>query len=244
MRFVLPFLILPALAACGEANGEAQGKGGPAVTRSYDVRDFDGVALMGPDNVKIVQGKEFAVTGTGPADILADINVRVENGTLKIGHDKDGDWGFRWSGKHDDKAAQFTVTMPELRKATLAGSGDMVADTTATDNFSGSIAGSGNLTIAKVAANDADFNVAGSGNLDVKGASAKAKYSVAGSGDVDASGLQAGDVDVSIAGSGNVRAHASGKASVSIVGSGDVEIAGSKDCTVSKIGSGNVNCGS
>lgn len=224
---------LALLSACGSV--QAQGGG----TRSFDVRGFDRVSLRGSDNVVVRVGGGESVTATGPNDVLDKLEVTVVSGELRIGREKK--WNLGWSS--DRKPAAITVTLPQLRGASITGSGDMQVDRAQAASFSGSVAGSGNLAIAALQADAASIRIAGSGDASVAGQTRSLDISIAGSGDLDAPGLKSDRAKISIAGSGNVRTHVSAEADVSIVGSGDVTLAGKARCRISKMGSGDVNCG-
>jgi hypothetical protein len=238
MRQVLPLFALTLLAACGSANGR-ETDGGPKTTRSFDVSNFDGVVLAASDDVRIVEGANFAVSATATAKVLDQLEFTVTNGVLEIGRKKERKGWMSW---RDDNGAVIDVTMPIIHKAVIAGSGDMRVAATANDQFSGAITGSGDLTIANVRATDANLSIAGSGDLTASGTAKQLGLSIVGSGDINTTGLKAEQLSASIAGSGDIRAMASGSASASIVGSGDIEISGIKDCKTSQVGSGEIRC--
>jgi Putative auto-transporter adhesin, head GIN domain len=241
MRLLLPVIALSTLSGCSAAFGDATGDTGPRITRSYDLKGFDGVVLAGSDDVRITQGANFAVSANGPEKQLNDLEILVENGVLKISRKKGAGWSMHW-GDGDD-GVTVSVTLPILHKATIAGSGDMDVSGTAQDQFTGTIAGSGDLKISNANAATTTLTLAGSGDLAVSGKTKTLSVSLAGSGDVHAGGLSAETASISGAGSGDVRARASQSADVSLVGSGDVTIEGTKNCKISKTGSGDVTCG-
>ncbi len=230
-------VILPLIAvACSGANA-SQDDNSPMGSRSFSASGFERVKLAGSDNVRVIAGEGFAVEATGPQSVLDRLDIRVEGDTLHVGREKREGWN--WSS---GKGAVITVTMPVVRGATLAGSGDLSVAATADDRFEGRLAGSGDLDIADVRAAETKFSLAGSGDIRAKGKARAADYSVAGSGNIEAPQLLSESLAVSVAGSGNVNAHTSGQANVRIAGSGDVTIAGTKDCVTRKVGSGEVRC--
>lgn len=226
-------------AGCNAAAGERDHDDGSAETRRYELAGFDGVVLGGSDDVHITQGKDFSVSATGPARTLERLDLRVEDGTLRVGRKRAKNEVFSWGGT---RSARIDVTLPELRRARLAGSGDMRASGTAADRFEGGIAGSGNLAVDGIRAEKVELNIAGSGDLTARGKAGSAELSIAGSGSIDASGLAAKTLDASTAGSGSIRAAATIGASARTIGSGDIEIAGIDSCKVTKMGSGSVRC--
>jgi hypothetical protein len=211
---------------------------GPATTRSYQVGSFDRISVSGPYEVSVQTGGRPGVTASGGEAILAETEILVENGELKIRPKKKN--GVHWNWGRDGKV-MLKVSAAALRGAEIAGSGDIMIDRVA-GNFDGEVAGSGNLHLAKVEGGNIDLSIAGSGGVRAVGKAETLDVSIAGSGDVDTTALEVVAADISIAGSGNVRARATGTADVAIMGSGDVEIGGGAKCDVSKYGSGNVRC--
>jgi hypothetical protein len=231
-----------ALAACNMAavaQGGGEGEAGPMTQRSWDLRDFDGVALAGSQDVIVRVGGGHSVRAEGPAEILERLDIRVEERTLKVGMKK-GDWSFGWSGNRP--RTQIFVTLPSIRAASVAGSGDMKVDRVIGNRFNASVAGSGDLDIAELKVGEARFSVAGSGDIKAIGTAERSSASVAGSGDIDLGRVEARTVSAAVVGSGDVRVRATDAADVSITGSGDVYVAGNARCTVSKRGSGEVHC--
>ena len=237
-----PALALAAVAllagGCNFTHAEAR-DAGPAVDRSYQVASFDRITVSGPYEVTVKTGGRPGVKAHGGEAILAETDIIVENGELKIVPKKKN--GVRWNWGKDGKV-RVEVSAPSLREATIAGSGGIQVDRVAGGDFEGTVAGSGNLGIAQLEAGKAEFSVAGSGEVRASGTARALDLSIAGSGDADLSQLTATNASVSIAGSGNVRARATGTADVSIMGSGDVELTGGAKCDVTKHGSGDVRC--
>ena len=238
-----PLLLAPLilLAACGANAQDHESKAsGQAGRRDFQVGAFDRVELAGSQNVIVKVGGAPSAYAEGDTGLLERLDVRVENGVLRIGQKK-GKWSFGWSKDHG--AITVHVTAPSLRGAEVAGSGDMKIDTVQADEFAASIAGSGELEVGSLRAKSTSFSIAGSGGVSAAGAAETADFSIAGSGDVRAGGLEVKRAKVSIAGSGNVEAKAMETADISIMGSGDAVIAGTAKCNVSKMGSGEARCG-
>ena len=241
MRMSLATAVIAASAltsACGHDRAE---DGGPTVSRNYRVGTFDQVEVSGPFDVQIRTGPGTSVSARGPQKLLEHTVVEVKDGKLLIRPEHRNGW-FK-GGWHFNGEAQFTVTVPQLHAASIAGSGDIRVDQVKGDRFDGTVAGSGGLEVGAVDVQALKLTIAGSGGAKTgNGRAQTASFDIAGSGDIDAKGVQAQTASVSIAGSGNVAAHATTTASVSIMGSGDVEVTGGAKCSVSKAGSGSVNC--
>jgi hypothetical protein len=233
-----------ALAACNMGanaqEGERSGGGGQITQRTYQLSGFDAVGSAGSQDVIVTVGGAHSVRAEGDSEVLERLDIKVEDGTLKIGTRKGSDWSIGW--KNDRPRTRIFVTMPAIRSAAVAGSGDMRIDNVQGEKFAASIAGSGDIEVAQMQVGEAKFSIAGSGNIKAAGTAQRSSTSVAGSGDIDTRGVQVRTASVSVAGSGDVRIHASETADISIVGSGDVEVGGSARCNVSKRGSGEVRC--
>lgn len=230
------------LGACNMA-ADAQpgsGGGGQRSQRSFDLAGFDAVSLAGPHDVIVTVGPRHSVRAEGDPETLDRLKIEVEGSNLKIGMER-GNWPMGW--KRDGAKTLIHVTLPAIRAASIAGSGDMRVDRADSNRFAASIAGSGDLQIGSLRTRDAKFSIAGSGGITASGSADSADISIAGSGDVNLEGVEIRTAAVSIVGSGDVRARAMETANVSIMGSGDVDLTGTARCTVNKRGSGSVRCG-
>lgn len=237
MRGAILIAVL-ALGAC--SMGEASESSGQRGSRDFPVGAFDKISLTGSSNVVVTVGGAPSVRAEGDSALLEKLEIKVENGVLRIGYKK-GNWSFGWRKDHGPVTVH--VSAPSLTGAEVAGSGDMKIDKVAGGDFAGEIAGSGEIELASLSARNASFSIAGSGGVTASGTAETADYEIAGSGDVRAAGLQVKRAKVSIAGSGNVEARAVETANIEIMGSGDVVITGGAKCSVNKMGSGDVRCG-
>jgi hypothetical protein len=234
MLLLVALLPLTACQSNWEKKGEAAQASGSGATRTYAATGFTGIDVRGSDDVDVKTGQTFSVTADGDPKVLDQLDVRVVDGTLRVGR-KNSNWSS------NDQGARVHVVLPKLTAASVSGSGDLKVER-AEGDFEGSVSGSGNLDVADLRANTADLSLAGSGDMRVAGTASKLSAAVAGSGDIDAKRLTAANADVSIAGSGNVFGTVKGPASVSIVGSGDAELGGGAKCSVSAVGSGEAHC--
>jgi hypothetical protein len=206
--------------------------------RSFEVADFQSIKLSGRHEVIVTTGAEESVRAEGDEESLEELDVSASSGTLAIGNRRRGLFGVR---RHS-RPVTVHVAVRELRRASIAGSGDIRVNRVSGQSFDGAIAGSGDISIGEMEVESANFAIAGSGDIKAAGRATRAGMRIAGSGDADLSGLIAEEVDISIKGSGDVRAHATGTARVSVKGSGDVDLAGGAKCTINQAGSGNVRC--
>jgi hypothetical protein len=228
-----------ATAACGQVH--AENGGGATVSRSYQVGNFQQIEVAGPYDVEVRTGSNPGVSARGSEKLLERTVVEVRGDKLVIRPEQTGGWFHIGWTSHGH--ANFTVTVPQLRSATIAGSGGIKVDRVAGDRFEGNVGGSGDITVAAMDVQTLKLAIAGSGDVRAGAGKAQtAEYEIAGSGDLDAGSIATQQLKVSIAGSGGVRAHSSGTADVSIMGSGDVDVAGGAKCNVSKMGSGDARC--
>ena len=238
LRPIAAIVAASALAGC---QVHAQEGSGPTVSKNYSVGNFTSIEVAGPYDVDVRTGSNPSVTASGGEKLLERTVVEIQDGKLVIRPENNHNffhWGFGHSG-----SARFTVTVPQLSGASIAGSGDIKVDKVNGPAFEGSVAGSGGIDVASMAVQQLKLSIAGSGGVKAgAGTAQSAEYEIAGSGDIDAGAVQAQTLKVSIAGSGGVKAHSSGTADVDIMGSGDVDVAGGAKCNVSKAGSGNVRC--
>ncbi|MFL6763803.1 MAG: head GIN domain-containing protein [Sphingomicrobium sp.] len=226
-----------ATSACGQIH---HGHGGATVSRNYQVGNFQQIEVAGPYDVEVRTGGNPGVSASGSEKLLERTVVEVQGNKLLIRPENNRSFfHFGWGS---NGKARFTVTVPQLSGATIAGSGDIRVDRVAGQRFEGAVAGSGRIDVAALDVQSLKLSIAGSGDLKGTGKAQSAEYEIAGSGDVDAAAIQTQQLKVSIAGSGGVKAHSSGTADVSIMGSGDIDVSGGAKCTISKAGSGDVRC--
>ncbi len=224
--------------ACGRARDNEDP--GPAVSRSYQVGNFTEVEVAGPFDVDIKTGANPGVTARGNEKLIERLEVEVRGTKLVIRPKRDRSWFGGWGSVGGSGA--ISVTVPMIRAASLAGSGDLTIDNGRGESFEADIAGSGDLRIGSVEVGSLKVGIAGSGDASARGRAKRAEYDIAGSGGVDGQGLASEDLKVSIAGSGQIKAHATRSADIDIMGAGDVEVTGGAKCSISKAGSGDVKC--
>lgn len=225
------------VAGCSHAQAEDPG---PEVSRDYSVGSFDRIEVAGPYDVQVRTGSGPSVSAKGPQKMLERMVVEVRDGRLMI-HTRRQSGSFNWGESRGN--VELAVTVPALRGAQIAGSGDIRVDRVTGNSFEGGIGGSGDLALDSVEVQTLKLAIGGSGNVQARQGRAQAmSLDIAGSGDIDAGGVVAQTASASIAGSGSIAAQATGTASINIMGSGDVQLSGGAKCTISKAGSGSVTC--
>ncbi|TRW17417.1 head GIN domain-containing protein [Glacieibacterium frigidum] len=209
-----------------------------AAEMNVPVGSFDRLSLSGSPEVLVTTGKAVTVRASGEQKALDRLDIRVENGVLKIGTKK-GNWDVTW-GKYGK--VRVAVTVPMLRGVDLGGSGTISVDRIKVPSFGAAVGGSGSIRVASLDAERASFEVGGSGSIDAAGRCGDTQASIGGSGSLRLGALKCATLTASIGGSGDIDAFASRAAKVSVAGSGDARIAGGAKCSVSKVGSGSVTC--
>jgi hypothetical protein len=230
------------LGACTSAGGEEGSEGGQARSagqRTFEVGAFESVSLEGAHDVIVTVGGAPSVRAEGDSEAIERLDIRVENGRLRIGSRRTG-W---FSGRRHRGDVTIHVTAPSLHGAAIAGAGDLRIDRVQAQAFAAEIAGAGDIEIGALQAQRASFSIAGAGGIRAAGTAQEASIDIAGSGSVGLEQLQTRRASVSIAGSGDVHVNATEEVDASIMGSGDVTVTGGARCNVSKLGSGNVRCG-
>ena len=227
-------LMLGACTSHGEEREAARATG----QRSFQVGQFDGVSLQGSHDVVVTVGGAPSVRAEGDSDTLERLEIRVEEGMLKISTRPDRSW-WRFRRRH----VTVYVSVPALNRASLAGSGDLRIDRVQAQDFEARLGGSGDIRIGALQARRASFALAGSGDIQAAGAAEEVDVSLAGSGDVGLGRLQARSASVSLAGSGDISVRASEAVEGRLMGSGDIRVFGAARCSITKRGSGDIHCG-
>jgi hypothetical protein len=227
------------------------GPKGDNVTVTIPVPEFSGIRLDIASNVTIRKGDVQEVKITGAQNIIDNIERNVVDGVWRIKFDdcvrKEGDLSIE-------------VTIPELKEATISGSGSI----TGTDTFVGvenlkvSITGSGSISLLASAthvetsisgsgdislftnAQDVRASITGSGDTDLRGSTNAFDAEITGSGSIHAFDLLAQTGDVTISGSGDCEINAAQSLTINITGSGNVRYKGTPTMNINSSGSGTV----
>ena len=208
--------------------------------RNFQVESFEAVALEGSFCVVVNVGGESSVRAEGDSSAVENLDVHVEDGTLKIRSCK-RPRGFRGLVRR----ATVYVATPELNRARVSGSGNMRVDRVDSSDFRAAVSGSGPLEIGELQARQAELSVAGSGSVSVGMLDAQqTELAAAGSGGFSIARLQTDELHVSVAGSGGVQAAgASENARLRIAGSGSARLdqLQTRRASVRTAGSGNLS---
>ena len=226
---ILPFLLV----SCedgflGGISGE-----GEIVEGTLDVDEFDGFDLGIAADVYVSQGDEFGVVMEAQQNIIDNINTdNVSNGIWKIKN-------YTWV--RNSKSIKIFITLPELTKVSLSGSGDIVGETPFTDidRLDVSISGSGKIDL-ETESSELFLKISGSGDIYLTGSTDLLDCSISGSGGIHAFDMITNRADIIVSGSGNTRVNVEEALDVSISGSGSVYYRGNPQVDSHISGSGNV----
>jgi len=206
-----------------------------------NLKDFTGISLSISADVYLTQGNEYSVNIEADKDILDKIETEVEGGILKISTVRGFSIGW------NNAKIKIHVTMPEIQKLSIAGSGDIKAVTSITaNNLSTSISGSGDISIPDLSVKTLTANISGSGDINIlgKGTAKDASIKVTGSGDITLKGIEFKDGEVTITGSGNAYLVVTENLNARVVGSGDIVYSGNPLIDAKVTGSGRIQANS
>lgn len=229
-------ILLIGLVSC-EKNGIVCYNGnGNIITEQRTTDHFDGIDLRISADVHVEQSSTYSVSITTSENLMSVIRTEVHGTTLCI--DTKNNKCIRGNDDID-----VYVTMPELIKLDISGSGDIVSK----NNFNApnldlNISGSGNITMDSLQTTNVEMKISGSGNIKLAGTqiASSQKIKISGSGDINTLNLPANECDVTISGSGKAQVWAISKLNADISGSGDVIYKGNPIITSSTSGSGDV----
>ena len=154
-----------------------------------------------------------SLTVTAEDNLLALFTSNVKDGTLYLSVAE----GKSLSGK----LPVYRITVADLRRLDLAGSGSIEASKLAGEKLSMTVSGSGDLKAAGQV-DDIAVTVSGSGSADASNLIVKrAKAVVSGSGDLTVNASD--ELDATVSGSGSIRYVGSPKLSSHVSGSGSIE---------------------
>lgn len=239
---------LSLLLACGLVVGGLLAGAAPAAAQdarqTRSVASFTKVAFAVPGTLHLRQGEPQSVELEGPREALDRVETVVEGGRLRVRSEHGGGVSglLGWLTGDDDSTPPIDVyvTMPTVEGVSLAGAGDVVAETPIeSEQLSVEIAGAGGIE-AELTATRLTANIAGSGNLDLRGRADEITVEIAGSGDLRGADLQVAAAKVSTAGSGDTELHVTDRLDARLVGSGDVRYRGQPTLDTNIVGSGNV----
>jgi hypothetical protein len=179
------------------------------------ITGFQAVTSNGPVDVYVKQGDRCSVVVRADENLIPYIKTTVKNNTLVVSLNK---------SIREAKRLEVIVTMKNLKKVTLSGSGDFYCKTPfRTPAISFVVTGSGDVK-ATLQSRSVDVHLSGSGDVELQGVHGRLIAEITGSGDLEASGLQLENCSVKLMGSGDVELDGRAETfSVITSGSGDID---------------------
>lgn len=173
---------------------------GELTTEERDVKSFDKIESSGSYDIYVQVGEEQNIEITYDDNLIDLIITRVSGKTLKIS--SEGTYSSR-------NTCRIDITVPELEKVYLSGSGDIeIVDLNETSFI---------------------FKLSGSGDLRASGKVEELEIRLSGSGDIDTRELMAKDTYCKVSGSGSIKVRAEEYFDGSVSGSGNIYYYGEPD---------------
>ncbi|MTI30140.1 head GIN domain-containing protein [Xanthovirga aplysinae] len=229
---------------------------GEVVSQGLTLPSFKSLKLEIPAKVILKQGNQQTVIVEGQQNIIDKIVKEVKGehwdirfprksylAALKNNQQRNfDDWqDDPHEGYNRYKPVTIYITVPELEKVAVSGSGKLFGESpfTVNESLELRLSGSGKMSL-EAHAKSILVSVRGSGKMELKGQSQLMDVKVSGSGRLNASELKSDETSVVVRGSGNAKVHANKQLQVKISGSGDVRYQGEPQLQSKIYGSGSV----
>lgn len=209
-------------------------------TRSFQFKGFHSVSLVSSLDVQVQEG-DYSVVATGDENAVERVRVTVKDDRLIIDQES-----MRPYKEGCEGAVSVLVTMPQLKRAEVLGSGDMtIGGFKRAEGLTLNVQGSGDLMLGAIMdIGTLSIGLDGSGDVLVGEANVSGTTTIRlnGSGDVRLAG-RTNSIDIGLVGSGDVMAAdmRAATAKVRLVGSGDVSVSSESAIDQSVQGSGEVH---
>ncbi len=213
-------------------------------TRSFELKGFHSVSLVASIDVQVQEG-DFSVVATGDEKAVERVRVSVKDDRLIIDQEP-----MRPYKEGCEGGASVLVTMPQLKRAEVLGSGDMaIGEFKRAEALTLNVQGSGDLLLGAIqdigtlsigldgsgdvlvgdakVSGTTTIRLAGSGDVRVAGSTSIIDIGLVGSGDVMAADMRATTAKVRLVGSGDVSVNSENAVDQSVQGSGEVHGSGS-----------------
>ncbi len=238
-RFLFALLILFNLSNCiivddDDGNGHypfncTEGEGS-VDSYTLELDDITSIRLKISADVYLSQGPQEVVV-EGQENIVDELELDVNSG--------------RWEIEFDDCVEDYVdlkiyITIPNLHKVELDGSGEIFGETLFTvDDIDLEISGSGDIDL-ELECDDIEADISGSGKIKLIGTCDDLDLQISGSGDYKGFNMECQKAKVEINGSGDAEVRVIDELDVEINGSGDVYYKGFPELDIQINGSGEV----
>lgn len=180
--------------------GTVERGSGNVVTETRPVSDVTGVDLATFGTVIIQVGNNESLRIEAEDNLMEYFETDVRGGILRIGTTP------ATINLRPTKPVHFFLTVKDLERVSISGSGDIQVPDLETNEFSVDIGGSGEVSIGDLNADRLEIDIGGSG--DVNTARVKVptfRVKINGSGDITVSELDADNLFLDVNGSGDLR---------------------------------------
>jgi hypothetical protein len=208
-----------------------------AAPRNFTITSFDRIRVEAPFAVSVATGKAPFARADGDAAALDTVDLRVEGRTLIV-RQRSG-----WNGGGKGSPVSVSLGTPDLRAATLVGSGRLLIDRLRGLSLTLGLAGPGQLKVANISADQLDLLAGGSGLVELAGVIKKGRVGAEGTTVINAAALQSEELVIQAAGNAEVRANARRTANLTASGAATVTMESPVTCVQRVTGSATVsNC--
>ena len=176
----------------------------PLVERTRQIKGFERIELQGSLDVKYCQADSFSVLVKAPADVIKDVETRVDGNKLVV--NMKGSNKFLNIGVSDSEDVTVYVTSPDFIGIELKGSGDFKCKGLLdTDKLDISLNGSGDIEFDDIICDEVNVSLVGSGDVEVKNVKMlRSNVNLVGSGDIKVKYDDSGKVEANLTGSGDI----------------------------------------
>lgn len=194
---------------------------GNVIEEKRDVAFFTDISLIGAGRLIIEQGAEQSLIVRADENIIENVRTEVSEGELKLEVNR----SLTSSLLYGNIDPTYIVTVVELDKVNVIGSGSIQGDFFRTDKLEFSISGSGDIQM-KVEADEIISRIFGSGTYILSGNTTRQIVHITGSGSYNAGGLSSKEAGVRISGSGEALISVIEELNASVEGSGGIKYIG------------------
>ncbi|MBQ6045546.1 MAG: DUF2807 domain-containing protein [Bacteroidales bacterium] len=189
-------------------------------SKSYTVPQFTGIdTFISADIEYSMTEGDPSVTIEAPDNLIDKLNLKVEDGVLKVRFDDDRHYSFKTIRV---KASSSTLEALSIRGAgdfdarsgidckrfnvDVQGAGDVdMAGLRCEGDLNIDVRGAGDITVSGLSCQKVKVDVQGAGDVDLSGKAESADLSIQGAGDIDITRLEVVNVSSSVAGMGSIK---------------------------------------
>lgn len=196
------YAMLFAAAVCcmGTANANYDRPSGNRITKTFDLRGFDGISSSAGIDVYITIGPEYEVKVTTDRKVMENVYIRVKGDVLHIGYDGKENFGNR-----DTKVY---VTMPRVEELSASSGSDIETRGRISGNTLRISASSAAEIEASVDYKTVIIDCSSGADVDLEGEAEKCTADCSSGADIDVSDMRCTSVDASASSGGSIEVYA------------------------------------